>query len=129
MADTDLDKAWSGLHFTLNGGDEDTGSPLGFLMHWGEYLEEIDVGFGPPRIIRPAEVKDIHAALTALSNDEFKARYQPKRMAKREVYPRIWDNEESYQENLDYLEEYLEELKTFIAMANANNYGLIISIS
>lgn len=129
LADTDLDKAWSGLHFTLNGGDEDTGSPLGFLMYWGEFLEDIDVGFGPPRILRPAQVKEVHAALTALSNDEFKARYQPKAMAKREVYPRIWDDEDCYQENLDYLEEYFEELKKFIAMANTNDFGLIISIS
>ena len=129
LADTDLDKAWSGLHFTLNGGDEDTGSPLGFLMYWGEYVADIDAGFGPPRILRPAQVKEVHEALTGLSNEEFKARYQPKLMAKREVYPRIWDDEDCYQENLDYLEEYFEELKKFIAMANANNYGLIISIS
>ncbi len=129
LANTDLDKAWSGINFMLNEGDEDNGSLLGFLVYGGEYLDDIDAGFGPPRILRPNEVREIHEALRGISNEDFKARYQPQLMAKSDVYPRIWDDEECFDENLDYLEEYFAELKKFVSMANANNYGLIISIS
>ena len=73
----DLDKSWHGLHFLLTGSAWDGAPPLNFLVAGGTEVGDIDVGYGPARAFRAAEVAQIDQALGVLSADELKRRFNP----------------------------------------------------
>ena len=127
-ADTDLDKAWHGIHYLLTGSVWEGDEPLNFLIAGGGTIGEIDVGYGPARCIKSDLVRRIHEHLSGISVEELKSRFEPGKMMANEIYPEIWDRIED-DGNLDYLIEYFKELKHFISKAVENNLGIIISIS
>ena len=127
-ADTDLDKAWHGIHYLLTGSVWEGDGPLNFLIAGGETIGEIDVGYGPARCLKSHNVSEINAALSEITVEEFEVRFEPDKMMAEKIYPEIWNRKEE-NGNLDYLVEYFVELKQFISKAAQNKMGLIISIS
>lgn len=127
-ADTDLDKAWHGIHYLLTGSVWEGDEPLNFLIAGGETIGEIDVGYGPARCIKSDHVRTINEILSRISIEDFKLRFEPDKMMANEIYPEIWDRKDE-DGNLDYLIEYYEGLKHFISNAARNKMGIIISIS
>ena len=125
----ELDKAWHGIHFLLTGSAWEGDEPLCYLVTGGEQIGEEDVGYGPARLLRPFKVATFAAALAKISPDDFRGRYNPEAMQTAEIYPDIWDRVEEREENLQYLLEYFEELKTFTATAHEQGTGLIIYLS
>lgn len=127
-ADTDLDKAWHGIHYLLTGSVWEGDEPQNFLLAGGETIGEIDVGYGPARCIKSDDVRKIFDHLSGITVEELKSRFDPDKMMANQIYPEIWDREED-DGNLDYLIEYFEELKHFISKAVEFNLGIIVSIS
>jgi len=123
----DLDKAWHGLHYLLTGdawGDEE---PLCFLLNGGEQIgteEDHDVGYGPARGIMPGQVKEFAQALAAISEPEFRKRYDSEEMAELVVYPNGWAEEPA--EMLDWLVGSFTALQRFVAAAADKNRALVI---
>ena len=125
----DLDKAWHGIHFLLTGSAWEGDAPLGYLVAGGEEIGDEDVGYGPARALRPAEVAGFDAALAAISLDDFRQRFDPKVMMEQQIYPEIWDRTPDDDDTLGYLAEYFEVLKAFVRTSTENNKGLVIWLS
>lgn len=123
----DVDKAWHGIHYVLNGTSGEAEGPLGQAVLGGEVIGE-DQGMGPARYLTPQQVKDIAAALDALSMDEFKARYKPIEMTAAEIYPEIiWERDD--EDALDYLIENYQVMVSFYRDAAARGDGVILTIA
>lgn len=122
----DLDKAWHGIHFLLTGSDWEGDPPLNFLLCGGTVIGDVDVGYGPARAMRPAEVKAATEALAGISSDELRRRFDPARMMQEDIYPTIWDRDPAEDDTLGYLIEYYGQLKAFLAEVTAKNLGLLI---
>jgi hypothetical protein len=123
----DLDKAWHGIHFLLTGQADGGEAPLAWAITGGEILgddpEEYDQGYGPALFLTTEQVQAVAQALSNLSKDEFAARFDAKAMAKKDIYPNIWERDS--QEALDYLLHYYEILVAFYQHAAARNLAVI----
>ena len=121
-----LEKAWHGLHYLLTGSAAEGDWPLAFLLQGGEEVGDDD-GYGPPRLFSPEEVREIDAALTAISDDVLWSRFDPEQMSAEGVYPDCWDESED-----ELREEYLgyfHEMKTVIKNASTKGKSLLISLT
>ncbi len=119
-----LEKAWHGLHYLLTGEVWEGHDALGFLLAGGEQLGDDEES--PVRWFTPEETKQIHQALSGISDDELWSRFDADEMQQRDIYPGIWDEPEE-----DLREEYLtyfHELKQVVAAAAQNGEGLIVTI-
>jgi hypothetical protein len=120
--DTDLDKAWHGIHYLLTQTDWGGAFPLNFLVEGGANVGDIEVGVGPARAFRAAEVQAIDQALRGIGEATLRARFDPAAMQALEIYPdAIWCNEEA----LDYCIEYFGVLKDFVARAAERRLGML----
>ena len=120
----DLDKAWHGLHFLLTGSAEGGPEPWGYLLEGGESIGAVDVGYGPARALRPAQVASFAAALSAVSPDELRKRFDPTAMRRAGIYPDIWRPEDP--EPLEYVLYYYGALRAFVERASSRHKGIII---
>jgi Domain of unknown function (DUF1877) len=125
-----LDKAWHGIHFLLTGSAEEGEEPLCYLVHggeipdWEKYGE--DYPDGPPRVLRPDQIANWANALSTISAEDLRKRFDPKAMMKAEIYPTTWDRDP--EEELGYLLGYYESLRSFLDQAKKENKGAIITI-
>ncbi|MGH9935284.1 MAG: YfbM family protein [Blastocatellia bacterium] len=110
----DLDKAWHGIHFLLTRSAWDGAEPLCYLVKGGE---EIGAEDDCARLLRPNQIADWANALSTISSDDLRKRYDPAAMTKTDIYPEIWDRAEEEQGNLEYLLDYLRN-PPFISRAN-----------
>lgn len=77
-------KAWNALHY-LYCGDSTVGESA---ISGGESLDELDLdtGYGPPQVLKPAEVAAYAEALAAQTDEELRAAYDPAAMKQDKVY-------------------------------------------
>lgn len=125
----DLDKAWHGIHFLLTGSAWEGTEPLCYLVKGGEEIGDEDVGYCPARAIRPNQIADWTNALSAISGDDLRKRFDPEAMMKAEIYPDIWDRAPEEDDVLGYLLEYYEALRSFVERTKNENKGAIITLS
>lgn len=123
----DFDKSWHGLHYVLTGTAWEGEPPLDFLVHSGQQIGDVEIGYGPARAFVHADIAAIHAALEALSNETLKARYNPAEMDSLDIYPTIWarDGDEGW----DYIAEYLDRFRVFLREAVQSRMGLVVTVS
>src|SRR6267142_5571182 len=69
-----LNKAWHAIHFALNGSRLGGEAPLNFLVSEGTPVGEVDVGFGPARVLTSAQVRALATALASLPPEDVAAR-------------------------------------------------------
>jgi hypothetical protein len=125
----DIDKAWHGVHYLLTGTADEGDPPLNFLVAGGTDVGDDDVGYGPPRVYRPAEVREIAAALAAVSDDELRRRFDPPAMMRAEIYPGIWDRDPADDDTLEYLMGAVADLRVALATVTSNGHGLLVILS
>jgi hypothetical protein len=128
-ADTDLDKAWHGIHYMLTQTAWEGDAPLNFLVGGGRTVGDVEVGYGPARVFSSNEAKAISAALRPLDRDFLRARFNPQEMMKLEIYPSIWDRDPADDDTFGYCAEYFDSLKTFIDETVRRNMGLVVYLS
>jgi hypothetical protein len=87
-----LNKAWHAIHFVLTGSRLGGEEPLNFLVDEGTPVGEVDVGFGPARVLRSDQVRRIAAALAPISPDEVARRVDVKRFDQEAIYPGHWQH-------------------------------------
>jgi hypothetical protein len=124
----DVDKAWHGLHYLFTGTYGDGEEPATYIMSGGELIGSVDVGYGAARAIRSAGVRSFDDFLSALDRDELLRRFDPARMHALDIYPRMWDREDP-DEAFEYLWEYFQELRQFVARAARRSDGMIVYLS
>jgi Domain of unknown function (DUF1877) len=119
-----LEKAWHGLHYLLTGDVWEGHGPLAFLLTGGEQLGDDEES--PIRRFTADETRQIHLALTVISDEILWSRFDATQMEEHEIYPGIWDEDEE-----DIREEYLDyfhELKKVVASAAQTNQGLLVTL-
>lgn len=122
-----LRKMWHALHFLLTGTTWDSQGPVGQAIIGGEDIGP-DIGYGPARILAPEEVKATAAALTTITNDQFKSRFVPTRMEAVDIYPSdIWVREKDT--ILSELLPLFQKLVQFYRDAAARGDGMLLSMT
>jgi len=129
LVSTDLDKAWHGIHYLLTGTAGEGKAPLNFLVAGGRVVGNIDVGYGPARVLNSKEVAAAHEALGRFSDDDLRARFRPEDMTEQEIYPEIWDSDPEEDDTLGYLMEYVQILRGFLSQAVSERRGLVLYLS
>jgi hypothetical protein len=122
----DLDKAWHGIHYLLTRSGEGGEPPLGFLLRGGREVGDVDVGYGPARVLTAAEVRAAHEALERLPDAELRGRFDTAAMMASSIYPTIWDRDPAEDDTLGYLMAYVTELRRFLAETADAGIGLVI---
>jgi hypothetical protein len=125
-ADFDIDKAWHGIHFLLTGSAWEGDPPLNFLVAGGKEIGE-DPGYGPARGFSVAEVKEIAKALSSVTVETLRSRYNPRQMQQMEIYPDIWKREG--EKGLNYLLGYFEDMKNFVIGGAEQGEALVVFLS
>ncbi len=128
-ADADLDKAWHGIHFLLTGTADAGRFPESFLLLGGREVGDIDVGYGPARVMTAEETRAAQAMLAALGDDALRARFDPAKMMELDVYPGIWDRDPEDDDTLEYLMENVATLRGMLDAAARDGLGILISLS
>lgn len=129
VGEVDLDKAWQVMHFILTGTAWEGDPPMNFLILGGSAVGDIDVGYGPARVLNHQEVRESLVAVASLNEETLRERYNVKVFAEADVYPSVWANLEPEDESADWIVEHMSQLKEFLAVAADRNNGVVISIS
>jgi hypothetical protein len=127
--DTDLDKAWHGIHFLLTGTPWSGEPPMDFLVAGGQTVGAEDLGYGPGRVFSSAEVRRIHAAVGAVSDDVLEQRWSPAAMTEADIYPNIWDRSPETGDAREYVMSYVTTLREFLASASSRGMGMLVYLS
>ena len=122
--ETDLDKAWHGLHYCINQTHLDADPPMDFIMSGGALAGSVDVGYGPARLFNSETVKDIYHHLLNISVEDLKKNYAPVEMEKLDIYPTIWESEQ--EEGFEYLADYYASLKSFLSECVEHQLGMAV---
>lgn len=122
----DFDKAWQAVHFTLCGAEYYTDNPLGLLLYEGEAIGA-DMGYGAGWIVPPDAVKAFDQALSNLSDEAIRSRYDPQALAANDVYIADAFVEEP-EEGLNYLMQGIPQLRRFAVHCAANGNSVIAAI-
>ena len=132
-----IDKACDGISWLLSR----IPSPLppisggGFVMRrslahlvsgaGGREEPELDAGYGPAKLVSPAEVTELSAWLQSIDEAELRTAYDPKAMATDDVYPQIWmtHRESAFEE---YLLPHFRALRGLVIEAARSSQALIV---
>jgi uncharacterized protein DUF1877 len=127
-SETDIDKAWHGIHYLLTSSEGPGSPPLDFIVAGGEEVGDIEVGVSRARVFRAAAVREIHEALAAIDGSVLKSRFDPEAMMELGIYPEIWDSDSKEDDSLEYCLENFAVLKAFVADATDKRLGLVVTL-
>ena len=119
----DLDKSWHAIHFLLTGSAWGGEPPFSYLLVGGEEVGDVDVGYGPARVLRPQEVSEFDMALASVSPEDLRNRFDPQAIAREEIYA---IDPQRREEELEYIFYYYDILRTFVHDASLAGKGLLI---
>jgi len=118
-----LEKAWHGIHFLICGETEAGTSFLSQAVLGGTEFGD-DLGYGPARYFALAKVALTANELSRADLEaEMKARFDPARMSRAGIYPRLWTPGD-----LDWLMEEFRRLRSFFVDASANQFAMVTCI-
>ncbi|RLQ10763.1 DUF1877 family protein [Micromonospora sp. BL1] len=122
----DLDKAWHGLHYLLNGTTYEVRGDAGPAIIGGDPIGP-DLGMGPARLLMPDAVRAVAAGLDAVDDATLRARFDPAAMSEAEIYPHIWDDGEDEFDN--YLLPHFTALRDFYRDAAASGDAVLLAVT
>ena len=125
----DLDKAWHGIHYLLTGTADGGDGPASFLLAGGESIGDIEVGYGPARALTAAQVQAFHQALSSITPEDLRSRFDPAEMQALKIYPDIWDRDPTEDDTLGYCLDHFAVLRTFVAATAAKGQALVIVLT
>ncbi|SFT15807.1 YfbM family protein [Paenibacillus sp. BC26] len=122
-----LDKSWHAIHYLLNGAAWEGTEPLVHTVLGGTPIGgETDEEDQPTRYLTVEQVKQIHAALVIISEEELIRRYNPEQMRKLDLYPSLeWDDDG----DREYVMDYYQELVDYYRLAAASDQAMLLYIS
>lgn len=120
----ELEKNWHVIHYVLSRSAWETPLPQGYLLSGAE-IGDIDVGYGPARLLEPNQVKEFLDYLKTLTLESFAAGVSSADLDENEIYGAYPD---WGVEDINNLWEYIEELKPFLSEAVRNEECVIMYI-
>jgi len=121
-----LDKAWHAIHFVLTGSRLGGAEPLNFLVTEGTPVGDVDVGFGPARVLTGQQVRELAAALAGIQPDDVARGVDLKRFDEEAIYPGDWQRN-GY--GMDYVVANYREMRALISRTAEQGDGLILYIN
>jgi uncharacterized protein DUF1877 len=121
-----LKKAWHAIHFVLTGSRLGGDEPLNFLIAEGTPVGEVDVGFGPARVLTSAQVQSIAAALAAIEPDDVARRIDVRKLDDEVIYPGNWQRDGI---GVDYIVDNYRNMRKLIQASATRGQGLILYIN
>jgi hypothetical protein len=121
-----LKKAWHAIHFVLTGSRLGGDEPLNFLISEGTPVGEVDVGFGPARVLTSAQVRSISTALAAIEPDEVARRVDVRQLDQEVIYPGNWQRDGI---GGDYVVDNYRAMRQLIQSAATKGQGLVLYIN
>lgn len=115
----DTDKAWHALAFVL----ERAGVPDAVVYGEDEIPGADDWGYGPPRSLRPARVRELSDLLQQLKPAEAVTAVAAAEFTAEEIYPQFWKDA-----GHDWLIHHLNRLTEFFREATDDGMGMILWI-
>src|SRR2546430_16860960 len=82
-----LNTAWHAIHFVLTGSRLGGDEPLNFLVSEGTPVGEVDVGYGPARVLTSGQVRSLARALAGLAPEDVANRVDLKKLDEAVIYP------------------------------------------
>ncbi|MGZ3424563.1 MAG: YfbM family protein [Polyangiales bacterium] len=120
----DIDKAWHGVHIVLAGTEwEPTASP-GNVVLGGTAIGE-DGGYGPVRYLTVEEVREAADHLAAITDDDFRARYDPKILRALGAYAM----QPEVPEERDWLASAFGRVREYYVSARDLGRGMLLFVS
>ena len=104
------------------GGNE----PLNFLASEGTPVGEVDVGYGPARVLTSQQVRQLASALILIDPEEVARRVDLKRFDEEGIYPGNWQ-QNGY--DARYVESNYRDLRDFVMRAAQHGNGLLLYIN
>ena len=117
-----LDKSWHALHYLLTGRADEAPPPLGNAILGGTPLGP-DLGYGPARLLSPAEVQEVAVALSMVRAEDLDKQCNLSTMKTVQVYA---CNE---QDDLLLAKNYFGKLKAFYAKAAKRQHGMLLYLA
>jgi hypothetical protein len=121
-----LNKAWHAIHFALTGSRLGGEEPLNFLVSEGTPIGEVDVGFGPARVLTSEQVRQLAAALARIEPDEVARRIDLRRFDQELIYPGNWQRNGI---GVDYVLTNYRDMRNLIGRLADRGEGLILYIN
>jgi hypothetical protein len=121
-----LQKAWHAIHFALNGSRLGGNEPLNFLVSEGTPIGDVDVGFGPARVLSSAQVRAIAARLAEISPDEVAGRVNLRELDEHRIYPGNWQRDGL---SVEYVVANYRELRNLLLRLAERGDGLVLYIN
>lgn len=121
----DIDKAWHGIHFLLNGDPWKGEGPLFNAVLGGTEFGD-NISYGPARYLTPAQVRETAEALRRIDDAELRTRYSFQELDDAFIYPTVWVRDGD--EGMDYTMHYFVRLREFFLAAAENGQAVITCI-
>jgi hypothetical protein len=116
----EIEKAWHGLHYLLTGIAWGGDPPLANAVLGGEEIGE-DWGYGAVRYLTPAQVQEVAAALSKISEEDLTERFDPEAMSNAQIYGITGDDDD-----LEYLLEYFRPLVEYYQDASQKGNAMLL---
>ena len=118
---------WDALHFLLTG-EPATDAKEGH--YFGEFIVgETIIGSEFYAACTTANtVKKIVEKINAIIIDSYLKDFSMEKFEKKNIYPKIWDDESLKEDTIKSISLYFEDLRTFYNEAAKNNNGILITI-
>ena len=121
-----LNKSWHAIHYVLTGSRLGGDEPLNFLVTEGTPVGEVDVGYGPARVLRGHQVRQLAAALAAIQPEDVARRVDLKRFDAEAIYPGNWQRN-GY--DVDYVVSNYRQMRELIVRLADQGLGLVLYIN
>ena len=121
-----LDKAWHAIHYALTGSRLGGDEPLNFLVSEGTPVGEVDVGYGPARVLTSDQVRSIANALAPIPPEDVARRVDPRQLDEEVIYPGNWQRN-GY--GVDFIASNYRDMRDLIARLAEQGLGLVLYIN
>lgn len=116
---------WHGLHYLLCNEVWSGALPDAFLIDGGEFVGEVDIGYGPARVFTSEEVAEIAESMQAKTRRTLTHNFDSSKMLDFDIYPQIWDEETALPTCLNHF----EKLQGFLKDLANYNLGMVVYLT
>jgi hypothetical protein len=121
-----LSTAWHAIHFVLTGSRLGGNEPLNFLVSEGTAVGEVDVGYGPARVLTSQQVRELAGALAPIEPEDVASRIDLSTLDAEVIYPGNWQRDGI---GGDYVVNCYREMRELIARSAERGLGLVLYIN
>src|SRR5258707_15539924 len=121
-----LKKAWHAIHFVLTGSRLGGDEPLNFLVSEGTPVGEVDVGYGPARVLSSAQVRLLASALAPIDPELVAERIDLRKLDEEVIYPGNWQRNGM---GVDHVVGSYRDMRDLVVRLAEQGLGMVLYIN